>query len=198
MSGPTENLALPDDPLGSITGLYDRFCVGDERAVSELWKRFFPRLQGLARSTLGGRTLRGADSDDVVQSAFASFWKGAAGGKFDPPTNRDNLWNLLGIITVRKARKLLEREQTAKRGGGRTVAALTPELSPAAPDDGALDLLCRDLFGLLDEQLRGIAALRMMGHTHREIADLLSCSERRIERKLQLIRALWEQELKPA
>lgn len=184
-----------DAALGSVTGLYERFRSGDEQAVALLWKRYFPRLIGLARSTLGGRVMRVADTDDVVQSAFASFWKGASGGKFEAPTNRENLWNLMGVITVRKARKLIEREQTAKRGGGRRAEALSAASEPASPDNAALDMFCNELFDLLEPELRGIAALRMMGHTNREIAAMLECSERKIERKLQLIRVVWEDEL---
>lgn len=182
----------PVEALGSVSLLYEEFRKGDERAIAELWKRFLPRLTGLA---LKGRDLRHADSDDVVQSAFLSFWKGAAGGQFDQPANRESLWNLRGVITVRKARKLIEREQTAKRGGGHRAenAATGPE--PAGPDTVAVEAFCSDLFELLEDELQGFAALRMMGYSNREIAVLLDCSERKVERKLHLIRAVWELEL---
>ena len=182
---------------GSVTGLYERFRDGDEQAVAELWKRFFPRLLGLARTTLAGRALRISDSDDVVQSAFASFWKGASGGKFVPPTNRENLWNLIGTITVRKAHRLIEREKTAKRGGGRRVDMPVDHHATAAPDVAGLELFCNELLDMLDDELRGFAALRLVGHTNGEIAGMLDCSERKVERKLQLIRAIWGQELSP-
>lgn len=192
-------MSSPADPsaaaLGSITGLYDQFRNGDEQAVALLWKRYLPRLVGLARSTLGGRAVRAVDPDDIVQSAFASFWQGASGGKFDAPTSRENLWNLLGVITVRKARKRIEREQAAKRGGGRRVESIGSAPEPASPDNVALELFCNELFDQLEPELRGIAALRMTGHTNAEIARMLECSERKIERKLQLIRAVWEDEL---
>jgi RNA polymerase sigma-70 factor (ECF subfamily) len=183
------------EALGSVSLLYEEVRNGDERAVSELWKRFLPRLLGLARKALKGRELRHADSDDVVQSAFMSFWKGASGGQFDQPANRESLWNLLGVITVRKARKLIEREQTAKRGGGRRAGNDANRPEPAGPDTVAFDAFCSELFELLDDELQGFAALRMMGHTNREVAELLRCSERKVERKLQLIRAVWEDEL---
>jgi RNA polymerase sigma factor (sigma-70 family) len=183
------------EALGSVSLLYEEVRNGDERAVGELWKRFLPRLLGLARKALKGRELRHADSDDVVQSAFLSFWQGAAGGQFDQPASRENLWNLLGVITVRKARKLIEREQAAKRGGGRRAAEATTRPEPAVADTVAFDAFCSDLFELLDDELQGFAALRMMGYTNREVAEMLDCSERKVERKLQLIRTLWEDEL---
>jgi RNA polymerase sigma factor (sigma-70 family) len=183
------------EALGSVSLLYEEVRNGDDRALAELWKRFLPRLLGLARKALKGRELRHADSDDVVQSAFMSFWKGASGGQFDQPASRENLWNLLGVITVRKARRLIERERTAKRGGGRQADGTATRPEPAAPDTVAFDTFCSELFELLDDELQGFAALRMMGHTNREVAEMLGCSERKVERKLQLIRAVWEDEL---
>jgi DNA-directed RNA polymerase specialized sigma24 family protein len=188
----------PGLALGSITGLYQRFRDGDERAVAELWDRFCPRLLGLARASLRGRALGISDSNDVAQSAFASFWKGASAGKFDDPTNRDNLWNLMGIITVRKARKLVERELAAKRGSGRRDGVPVEDHPLAAPDTVGLEMLCNELFDLLDDELRQFAALRLLGYTNGEIARLENCSERKVERKLHLIRAVWEQELSPS
>lgn len=141
--------------------------------------------------------MRISDSDDVVQSAFASFWKGASKGKFVPPTNRENLWNLIGTITVRKARRVIEREQTAKRGGGRRVDTPLDREPQAAPDIAGLELFCNELLDMLGDELRGFAALRLVGHTNGEIAGMLDCSERKVERKLQLIRAVWGQELSP-
>jgi RNA polymerase sigma factor (sigma-70 family) len=185
----------PAEALGSVSLLYEEVRNGDQQAVAELWKRFLPRLLGLARKALKGREMRHADSDDIVQSAFLSFWRGAAAGQFDHPASRESLWNLLGVITVRKARKLIEREQTAKRGGGRHADGAATRPEPAAPDTVAFDALCSELFESLDDELQGFAALRMMGHTNREVAEMLGCSERKVERKLQLIRAVWEDEL---
>jgi DNA-directed RNA polymerase specialized sigma24 family protein len=180
--------------LGSVSLLYEQCRQGDAQAVADIWERFYPRLLGLARKTLRGRELRIAGPDDVVQSAFLSFWRGASAGQFESPVSRENLWSLMGVITVRKARKLIAREATAKRGGGRLVDA---EGLPEAvePDSNAIELLCSELFDLLDDELKGFAALRMMGYNNREVAVLLDCSERKVERKLQLIRTAWEDEL---
>jgi DNA-directed RNA polymerase specialized sigma24 family protein len=45
-----------------------------------------------------------------------------------------------------------------------------------------------------DDELRQIALWRLMGYSNREIADMKGCSERTIERKLELIRAIWDQD----
>jgi DNA-directed RNA polymerase specialized sigma24 family protein len=57
------------------------------------------------------------------------------------------------------------------------------------------DLHCEELMLMLDERLRVYAMLRVMGYTNREIAAQLDCTERKVERKLHLIRLRWEDEL---
>jgi DNA-directed RNA polymerase specialized sigma24 family protein len=59
------------------------------------------------------------------------------------------------------------------------------------------DLACEELLLSLDEPLRRIALLRLMGHTNDEIARQLDCTRRKIERKLALIRLKWERRLEP-
>jgi RNA polymerase sigma factor (sigma-70 family) len=195
---------MPSEATGSVTHFFGRLRAGQREAADELWQRYCPRLLALARKTLSGRLPRGADPEDAVQSAFVSFLQRAEQGKFVGDIDRNRLWNLLGLITVRKALKQLQRERTAKRGRGRIlseqalagregkgfsfqqVAGTTP-----APE---LDLVCSDLLSMLEDEPRAIALYRLMGYKNREIADLLGCTERKVERKLNLIRAIWEQE----
>jgi DNA-directed RNA polymerase specialized sigma24 family protein len=47
---------------------------------------------------------------------------------------------------------------------------------------------------LPDADLRSIALLKLMGYTNQEVAADLGCSIRRIERKLALIRTIWNDE----
>lgn len=199
---------LPSDSDASITHFFQELRAGNRSAADRLWEHYCPRLLGLARKTLGHRGRRGADAEDAAQSAFISFWQRAERGDFLGDLHRDNLWNLLGLITVRKALKQLERQNAQKRGGGKVLN----EASLAAANEGQgfrledalgnlsapdFDLFCQDLLLLLDEETRSIALLRLMGYKNREIAESLDCTERKVERKLQLTRLVWEQELKP-
>ncbi len=106
---------------GSVTYFFNQLRVGDPAGADQLWRRYSPRLLGLARKTLGNRGHAGFDPDDVVQSAFISFWKRASEGQFARDIDRDDLWNLLGVITVRKARKKIRDTRALKRGGGNVV-----------------------------------------------------------------------------
>jgi DNA-directed RNA polymerase specialized sigma24 family protein len=54
---------------------------------------------------------------------------------------------------------------------------------------------CRRLLDRLgDDKLRRRALLRMEGYTNVEIGGLLGCAEATVERRLRLIRGVWEKE----
>lgn len=184
----------PIDPSGSITMLYQQWRQGDQESLNKLITRFWPRLLALANSTLAGRVKRAADAEDALQSAMISFFDRGNSGGFHDQMDRDDLWNVLGVITVRKAYRLQEREQAQKRGSGKVMTGQPLENSPAAPSEAELDILCGEMLEMLDDDLRAFAVLRMMGYKNREIAEKIGCTERKVERKLNLIRAEWEHE----
>jgi RNA polymerase sigma factor (sigma-70 family) len=193
------------DAEGSVTRFFNQVRQGDRSATRELWRRFFPRLLGLARKTLAGAPQRMADAEDAVQGAFVSFWRQAERGDFEGELHRDSLWRLLALMTVRKARKQLARERAEKRGGGRVIGE--GDLRRTGQGDARLeealgqlpaehvDLLCNELLEMLDQDLRACAVLRLMGYKNREAAELLGCTERTIERHLNQIRNIWQREV---
>lgn len=185
---------------GSVTRFFGQLRTGSPAAAEVLWERFFPRLVALARQTLAGRPQRAADADDAVQSAFASFCLRVRAGEYEVG-NRTDLWNLLGVITANKARMQARREAAEKRGGGRIVGedALTrPDGSPLPLEEAAVmppadfDGHCEDLLNQLEPELRRFAVLRLLGYRNREIARMHDCTERKVERKLNLIRLRWQ------
>jgi DNA-directed RNA polymerase specialized sigma24 family protein len=187
---------------GSITQAFALIRGGREQGAEQLWQRFFPRLLALARKTLAGRPQRMADADDAVQSALATFCTRATAGEFGDLLTRDELWKLLGLMTARKALRQSRRERAARRGGGRVLdeGALGPdaenparlaELTATLPAHD-VDLCCQELIDSLEEPLRPYAVLRLLGYKNREIAEQFNCTERKVERKLNLIRMKWE------
>lgn len=190
---------------GSVTHFLGQLQAGDQRAAEKLWDRYCPRLLALARRTLSGQAGPLADADDAVQSAFVSFFRRAEQGGLDQQLHRDSLWNLLCTITVRKARRQLRRQRAIKRGGGlvRAETDLAGKDGNAFRLDEALadvatadfDLACVELLEALDEDLRPYAVLRLMGYKDRETAELLDCTQRKVERKLQLVRLAWQGQL---
>src|SRR4051794_9472552 len=103
----------------SVTKWLHAFQAGDREAVRHLWKRYFNRMIGLARLKLGNLPCGAADEEDVALSAFDSFCQGIEQGQFSRLQNRDDLWRILVIITVRKAINLVHHEGRQKRGGDR-------------------------------------------------------------------------------
>jgi DNA-directed RNA polymerase specialized sigma24 family protein len=92
--------------------------------------------------------------------------------------------------------ELQSRERAQKRGGGRVVTGAELENCPDAESAAGLDLLCSEMVEMLDVDLRSFALLRLMGYKNREIAREFGCTERKVERKLQLVRAVWEEEIR--
>lgn len=199
---------MSTDAEGSVTYLLRNLNSGDRAAAEGMMRRFMPRLIGLARKTLTNRPQRHADAEDAVQSALVSFWQHLNQGDFPGPFDRENLWNLLGLITVRKAQRHARRERAEKRGGGKVLGEndlaargtdpdrpfrLEETLAGVpAPD---FDLECEELLLSLDDELRQFAMLRLLGHTTAEIAAELGCTQRKVQRKIALIGLRWQRAL---
>ena len=186
---------MTDDLSGSVSILFQQIRAGDAAAVARLWDRFRLRLRALAEQALSGRWKRMADAEDALQSAFISFWQRAERGDFGDEMTRDDLWNVLGKITVRKALRQQRRESAQKRGGGRVRDEADLHEVASSANSPEFDVVCAEMLELLEPDLRSYALLRLMGHKNREIADQFSCTERKVERKLQLIRAVWDEEV---
>lgn len=92
---------------------------GDAEAAQRLWQHYCDRLIRLASRRLGNAHRAVADEEDVALSAFNSFLRGAAAGRFPRLEDRDDLWRLLVTITARKALAQRRRQRTKKRGAGR-------------------------------------------------------------------------------
>lgn len=187
---------------GSVTYWIDQLKAGDRAAAQPLWEDYFHRLVMRTRQKLAGAPRRAADEEDVALSAFASFCHAAAQGRFPQLHDRDDLWQLLIVITDRKAGRLVQYERRQRRGGGQVLdeAALPlaqiagPELSPDFAAQVGEE--CQRLLAALEEpDLQRAAVLKMEGYTVAEIAAQMACVPRTVKRWLQLIRQIWEQEL---
>jgi DNA-directed RNA polymerase specialized sigma24 family protein len=196
---------------GSVSKWIELLKAGDPAAAQQIWERYSRELVQLARTKLRGTPRGAADESDVALSAFDSFCRAARDGRFPQLLDRDDLWQLLLVFTVRKAYRLRRRERQQKRGGGKvyhetalpgspgttTPPTLDDMLSPEPTPEFAAEVAeaCRYLLERLgDPQLCTIAQRKMEGYTHAEIAQQLGCSRRTIDRKIDLIRRLWKQE----
>jgi len=196
---------------GSVTRWVTALKAGDTAAAQPLWERYHRRLVALARRKLRAARRRAADEDDVVQSAFHSFFRGVAGGRFPQLNDRDNLWRILVVITARKAVNQLAREHSKRRGGGTVGSELRITSIAPGSSEAAIDQIVGEeptpefaaqvaeeygrLLDLLgDETLRQVAVWKMEGFANDEIAERLDCSPRTVARKLETIRIIWSSE----
>jgi DNA-directed RNA polymerase specialized sigma24 family protein len=196
---------------GSVSRWIQALKEGDSAAAQNLWEGYFHRLVSLARAKLRGVVRRAEDEEDAALSAFDAFCRGAARGRYPQVADRDDLWRLLVVITARKASNLAGRERRLKRGGG-AVRGDSALAGPAGADAGdgwerlvgdeptpdfaaqAAEEYRRLLGRLDDDQLRAIAESKLEGCTNEEIASRLHCSRATVERRLGVIRRLWEVE----
>ncbi len=194
---------------GSVSNWIVAARQGKSDAAQALWDRYFTRLVRLANSKLGAANKVGVieDGEDAALSAFGSVFDGLNAGKFPQVEDRDDLWQLLCLITRRKAYDQIERARAQKRGGGKVL----PESALKGEGDGGVGLdefasggpspeiaamvleECRNLLAALpDDQLRDIALWKMEGYNKDEIAARLNCSSRTVSYRLELIRKTWE------
>lgn len=196
-----------------VTTLIEQFHGGDPDAAAQLWHRYFPQIVRLARARLKGARRAVADEEDVALSAFKSLWMGVQEGRFPKLTNRDSLWSLLVAITAHKSVDLIRRENRQKRGGtggpcsttgddcGAKSTPLSGVIEPQAnPEFAALigdqfEALVKKLDCAEDPDLLPVAIAKMLGDSTPEIAARLGCVRRTVERKLALIRRIWEDEI---
>jgi DNA-directed RNA polymerase specialized sigma24 family protein len=177
-----------------------------DEATRQLWEAYFGRLVRRAHALLGSRVRIGGDAEDVALSAFASFVRAVEHGRFPKLDDRDDLWQVLLVLAARKAGKLCRQESAGKRGGGR-VAAFSelggddsaqpePEFPGDEPDPAEAAALAETCARMLDrlgkEDLRQVALWRLEGYGNAEIARRLGRHAGTVERKLQMIREIWE------
>jgi DNA-directed RNA polymerase specialized sigma24 family protein len=188
-----------------VTVWLGKLKAGDPGAADKLWEGYYRRLVGLARQRLRGLPRAAADEEDVALSAFDSFFRGAEEGRFPRLADRHDLWQLLVLITARKACRLIRHERRQKRGGG-----AVRQLSALADDEAIAEVIGREptaefalqvaeecrvrLDALSDPDLRTVALLKMEGRTNAEIAAGMGVVERTVERRLALLRKLWNDE----
>src|SRR5262245_49553934 len=104
--------------LDSVSQWIVQLKEGDERAAQRLWQRYIGQLVRLARANLGRTPRRAADEEDLANSAFAGCFRGIKADRFPRMNDRDDLWQVLVVLTERKAIDFRRHEMAAKRGGG--------------------------------------------------------------------------------
>jgi RNA polymerase sigma-70 factor, ECF subfamily len=178
--------------------LMARLRSGEDAAAREVFDRFAGRLVALARGRFNRLLARKVDPEDVVQSAFKSFFVRHRAGTLDVGDD-DGLWNLLTLITLRKCadraeyflagRRDAAREATGTANGGVPDAWLVALDRQPRPEEAAiLAETVEHLFRDVGAHERPILELSLQGYTTSEISVRLGRAERSVRRLREHIR----------
>jgi len=186
-------------PTDSFAVLMDRLRSGEGEAARVVFVRFAARLAGLARLHLDAKLAVKVDPEDLVQSAYKSFFVRQRDGQLDVGT-WDGLWGILTLITLRKCADRAAFFGAAKRDVGRETAGGGTDTSfpltdlaldrDPRPDEAALlsetvEALFRSIH---DPDERSILELSLQGYSASEISERLGRAERSVRRLRERVR----------
>lgn len=174
--------------------LLDAWRAGNERAATVLVRRYMARLTSLASSRLSRKLARRVDAEDVVLSAWRSFFVATGRDQVDVPDD-DNLWPLLVTMTLRKLSRQAARHTAERRSihaeerpsDGRNWPAIVSQDPTPAEAAMVTDEIENVMAGLAPVD-REILTKRLQGEQHVAIAEAVGCSERTVRRSLQRVR----------
>jgi len=184
----------------SFPAFVARLRAGDGDAARVVFERFTERLLALARARLAGPLRHKVDPEDVVQSAYKSFF--ARADAIRPESaGWDNLWGLLALIAIRKCADRANYHFAGRRDAAReatpTASGYWPESvdrEPTPDEVAELEEVVKTLFDALDLADREVLELSLQGYTTQEIADRLGRAERTVRRLRERVRGILERE----
>ena len=187
--------------------LIARWRAGSQEAAQELFRMFAGRLTALARSRLSPKLARRLDPEDVVQSAYRSFFAATRDQAFDLEHGGD-LWQFLVAITLHKLKHQVQRHTAKKRDVGAErglssegallgISAERLAQGPSPLEAAALVDELEDIMRNLEPLPRRILELRLQGYGDYEIAHQIGRSVptgRRVLGRFKVQFARWHAE----
>jgi eukaryotic-like serine/threonine-protein kinase len=167
--------------------LLARLSRGDEAAARVVFARYTLRLAALVTARLVSRFQSRLDPEDVVASAWRSFFTGARNQRWT--ASEGDLWPLLSAMTLRKLFRQVRRHEQDARDVGRQQPLICNLAESAAqqPAPAHDDVVCaaeslEAALESLDPLEREVLILRLRGDDSHEIMSATGCSERTIGR----------------
>ncbi len=173
-----------------FTQLMRRLRGGEDGAAREVFERFARRLLALARSRFRKGLEGKVDAEDVVQSAYKSFFLRHRAGKVEV-RDWNGLWGLLSRIALRKCADRVEYFRAGCRDVAREAAGPPPpdpggwELEGREPTPLEAAILAETIENLLkdwEDDERPVVELSLQGYTAQEISLRLGRAERSVRR----------------
>jgi len=183
----------------SFAELMGRLRAGEDAAARAVFEQYARRLVGLARKHLDTRLAAKVDPEDVVQSAYKSFFVRHREGLLEVGS-WDGLWGILTLITLRKCADRAAYYRAEKRDYTREAAAgadpedapplidLALDREPSPQEALVLAETVEALFRDLDDDERAILELSLQGLSTTEISERLDRAERSVRRLRERLR----------
>jgi RNA polymerase sigma-70 factor (ECF subfamily) len=164
----------------------------------EVLDRFTRGLVVLARRQLDARLRHKIEPEDVVQSAYKSFFL-RYGERAKGEQGWQEMWGLLTCITLRKCADRVRYHRAERRDIAREAAAAPGEedlelwrdavsREPTPEQAAVLAETVEQVLRGLDADERSIIELSLQGHTTQEISDQLGRAERSVRRLRERVR----------
>jgi RNA polymerase sigma-70 factor, ECF subfamily len=172
----------------SFAEFLSRLQAGADTAAQDLFERFTHQLITLAHRHIEAGLRHKTDPEDVVQSAYKSFFCRYGAGNLNI-ANWNSLWGLLTLITVRKCAERAAYHRAECRDTAREVSPRGNEAAPPLEPFGreptpleaaVLTETVEQLNTSLDEEERPILELSLQGYSTREISERLGRAERTV------------------
>jgi RNA polymerase sigma factor (sigma-70 family) len=160
-------------------------------------------VRRVASSRLSGKMPQRIDPEDVVQSAYRSFFANARAERYESQRGGD-LWQLLVTITLHKLNDQMKNSRRAKRAMNRehhfgsedSLLGIQPQVLSQEPSPVAAVALVdavEHIMRRLEPPQRRILELRLQGCNLAEIAAEVGRSESTVARVLDRVKRLLEQ-----
>ncbi|MCI0704975.1 MAG: sigma-70 family RNA polymerase sigma factor [Planctomycetia bacterium] len=178
--------------------LVSNFKAGSESAAQELFDRYCEQLMRLAKRRIGQRMVSRVDPEDVLQSAFRTFFNRLRNDEFSFQ-KEDDLFKLLVRLTVHKTLRQIAFHRAGKRnpeleaGQGSDAQDMLQQISADEPPPEAAVALVDEFerfLGQLPPLDRQVLSLKLQGYSTVEIAGQIGSYDRKVRRILERIQTL--------
>lgn len=196
----------------SVTEWIRNAARGDLESEANLFRRYMEPLARRAAGKLSTGEKIVVDGEDLVGEVFMGFLQTLDKGGWKQLQNRQDLWTILLTIMDRRITDMRRKKNAEKRGSGREQGESgiagpgeamdqrpmqsLPDREPTAQETAILQEEVRAFLQRLpDDTFRSIAKELLAGYSQAEMQQRLQLSHSTIERKVGIIRILFQQSL---
>jgi RNA polymerase sigma factor (sigma-70 family) len=179
--------------------LLQLYVAGESDAATAIFDRYAERLIALTRSRMAPKLRSRLDPQDVVQSAYLSFFVHAKENEYELAEPGD-LWRLLASITLHKLYGQVEKHSAAKRSIECDVPIDLSAKNISARDPLPVEVVAAAevmhlVINSLGDDEKTILTLCLNGYSNDQIAAAIGKSERTVRRAFADVKRTIEQKL---